>query len=147
MKKIDGYILFLFTLVGFLIIPALAPAGTSVIVICPEGSGDILEINNSLVNHNGAMVWNGSQWAVHNTWARQFFADIRVALPPGETTCTYDPARVKSYSGPPAYQGTATTGVLETYLGHTVTRNLYNYIQTHGKGIPFALMPIRRWNM
>ena len=106
MKKINGYMLFLFTVVGLLIIPAVTQAGASVIVICTEGNGDILEINNSLVNNNGAMVWNGTKWVVNNTWAHRFFADTRVALPPGETLCTYEPARLKQYN-PQVFQSTS----------------------------------------
>jgi hypothetical protein len=88
MKKINGFLFFLFTLVGNLVIPAFTQAGTTVIVVCTEGSGDILENNTSLLNFNGAMVWNGSKWVVNSTWAHSFFVDKGVVPPPGETICT-----------------------------------------------------------
>ena len=125
MKKIDGYMLFLFTLVGFLIIPALAPAGTSVIEIKTEGSGDILTIN-SQVNNNGAMVWNGTEWVVNNTWAHKFFVDTTTGN------------RLKDYDNPQNYQGSSPTGLIATFLNYTITRNLYSYREPAKAGNPFC---------
>ena len=136
MKEINYCLLFLFTVVGLLIIPAVTQA--QVIAICTEGSGDILNINTSQVNQNGAMVWNGTEWVVNNTWAHSFFADTRVALPPGETTCTYGPARLKDYNNPQVYQGTSPTGLIATFLNYMITRNLYTYREPAKAGNPFC---------
>ena len=114
MKKIKGRLFFLFIIVGMPIIPALAQAGTTVIEIQTEGSGDILEINNSLVNLNGAMVWDGSKWVVNSTWAHKFFVDTRT----GE--------RLKQYNSQ-VYQGTSPTGLIDPFGNYTITRNLYTY--------------------
>ena len=125
MKKINGYMLFLFTLVGFLIIPALAPAGTSVIEIKTEGSGDILTIN-SQVNNNGAMVWNGTEWVVNNTWAHKFFVDTTTGN------------RLKDYDNPQIYQGTSPTGLIDPFGNYTITRNIYTYREPAKAGNPFC---------
>lgn len=45
---------------------------TIVIVIQSEGSGIINKLSGE-TNHNGGMVWNGSEWIVNNTWAHKYF--------------------------------------------------------------------------
>ena len=49
-------------------------AGTTDIRVETEGSGDINK-NTGQQNLNGAMVWNGQEWVVNNTWAHKFFVD------------------------------------------------------------------------
>ena len=56
----------------------LAPvfAGTTVIRVETEGVG-VINKDTGEQNSNGAMVWNGTEWVVNNTWAHQFFLDTR----------------------------------------------------------------------
>ncbi|RPH84530.1 MAG: hypothetical protein EHM75_10825, partial [Desulfobacteraceae bacterium] len=126
MKQTNGYWLFLFALVGIFVIPALTQAGQSAVEIRSEGSGDILENNTNLVNHNGAMVWNGSKWIVNNTWAHKFFGDTRTGN------------RLKDYVNPQVYQSLSPTGLIATFLNYTITRNIYTYRETAKAGNPFC---------
>ena len=126
MKK-SGLLALLIRFGRNLVLPALTQAGTTVIVVCTEGSGDILETGNSQENLNGAMVWDGSKWLVNNTWAHSFFVDAGVTLPAGETRCVYEPARLKHYDNPQVFQGTSPTGSLDPFLNYTISRNIYTY--------------------
>ena len=126
MKKINGCWLFLFTLVGVLVLLLFTQAQTTVVHVATEGSGDILEINNSLVNNNGAMVWNGSKWVVNNTWAHKFFV------------VTETGNRLKYYDNPQFYQGTSPTGLIDPFGNYTITRNLYTYREPAKAGNPFC---------
>ena len=134
MKKI-GYRLFLFILVGILIIPGLTQVGHFLVIeIKTEGSGDILKITNQ-VNNNGAMVWNGTEWVVNNTWAHSFFVDTRTGN------------RLKEYNSQ-IYQGTSPTGLIDPF------GELYDYpeisIPTGNRpkpGTRSAHSLMKRWNM
>jgi hypothetical protein len=99
----------------------------AVIIVCPEGSGDIHRASDGQTNLNGGMVWNGTEWVVNGTWGHRYFADLRVFVPPGKTHCTYEPARLKHYDNPQVFQGTSPTGLIATFGNYTVTRNIYTY--------------------
>jgi hypothetical protein len=60
----------------FLFIPRFLFAGTSVIDVRTEGWGTITKTTGQN-NLNGAMVWNGTEWVVNNTWAHKYFLDTR----------------------------------------------------------------------
>jgi hypothetical protein len=47
-----------------------------VIHVETEGWGTISK-TTSEINHNGAMVWNGTEWVVNSTWAHKYFVDTR----------------------------------------------------------------------
>lgn len=101
-------------IIVFLAVSAsLSFAGTTVIHVATEGSGDIIK-NGGTWNLNGAMVWNGSEWVVNNTWAHKFFVDTRT----GE--------RLKSYTSI-EYSGTEPTGALSSIGAYAVTRSTYAY--------------------
>ncbi len=51
-------------------------AQTVVLRVEAEGSGDINKLSGEQ-NPNGAMVWNGTEWVVNDTWAHKFFVDSR----------------------------------------------------------------------
>ena len=74
-----------------------------------EPGGDIYkEGSSSPDNQNGAMVWNGTDWVVNNTWAHTYFTDSGT----GQRLILHDPITVAS-SG--------------NYNGFQVTRNSYGY--------------------
>ena len=74
-----------------------------------EPGGDIYkEGSASPDNTNGAMVWNGTEWVVNNTWAHTYFT----CMPAGDRLIAHDPVTVNS-SG--------------NYWGYQVTRNVYGY--------------------
>lgn len=54
-------------------------AGTTVIHIDKdtEDTGTVDKDAGNLSNFNGAMVWNGSEWVVNNSWAHMYFSDLR----------------------------------------------------------------------
>lgn len=54
-------------------VPPAHAGGTTVIVVKTEGAGDIIKYAGNRRNLNGAMVWNGSEWVVNNTWAHKYF--------------------------------------------------------------------------
>ena len=85
-----------------------------------EGSGDILEINNSLVVENGAMVWDGSKWIVNKTDAHKFFVDVRTG------------DRLKHGHNPQVYQGTSPTGLIGPFGNYTITPK-YLYLPGTGQ--------------
>lgn len=55
---------------------SISLAGTTVINVQTEGAGEINK-NGGATNLKGAMVWNGTEWVVNNTYAHQFFIDVR----------------------------------------------------------------------
>ena len=61
------------------LMPGMTLAGTTVIEIKTEGSGDIVRVSGGQ-NHNGAMVCNGTQWVVNSTWAHKYFVDTTTEL-------------------------------------------------------------------
>jgi hypothetical protein len=74
-----------------------------------EPGGDIYkEGSSSPDNQNGAMVWNGTEWVVNNTWAHTYFTDTTT----GQRLISHDITTINS-SG--------------NYGGFQVTRNIYNY--------------------
>ncbi len=54
-------------------------AGTTVITVekDTEDAGKVIKDAGHLTNLNGAMVWNGSEWVVNNSWAHMYFSDLR----------------------------------------------------------------------
>jgi hypothetical protein len=82
-----------------------------------EPGGDIYkEGSSSPDNQNGAMVWNGTDWVVNNTWAHTYFTDSVTGL----RLINHDPLTINS-SG--------------NYNGYLVTRNIYGYsIEASGGG-------------
>src|SRR3990170_5339733 len=99
-------------------------AGTTDIRVETEGSGDINK-NTGQQNLNGAMIWNGQEWGVNNTWAHQFFMDTRTGN------------RLKEYNGKDVTVSGAsdTTTALgygnfypeETFGNYTITKQGYSY--------------------
>jgi hypothetical protein len=56
-------------------LPGAVHAGETYIQLNSEPGGDIdkgarAEWDGVFRNQNGAMVWNGSQWVINNTWAQ-----------------------------------------------------------------------------
>lgn len=112
-------------------------AGTTVIHVEAEGSGDINKLSGEQ-NLNGAMVWNGSEWVVNNTWAHKFFVDTRT----GDRLKFYN-AHDTTVSGAPdigtqssacavAGGGFAAMGygnfyAADGFQGFTITRQAYTY--------------------
>ncbi len=90
-------------------------AGSTVINVETEGSGDIIDEVNGTTNLNGATVWNGTDWVVNNTYAHKFFVDLRT----GERLKNYPPERTRNYAG--------TDIVNDSYGPYTITGSLYSY--------------------
>ncbi len=66
-------------------------AGTTVITVenDTKDAGHVEKDAGNLTNLNGAMVWNGSEWVVNNTWAHKYFSDLRTGKRLSETD-TFD---------------------------------------------------------
>jgi hypothetical protein len=89
-------------------------------------------------NLNGAMVWNGSEWVVNNTWAHKFFVDTRT----GDRLKLYN-AHDTTVSGAPdigtqssacavaggafAAMGYGNFYAADGFQGFTITRQAYTY--------------------
>lgn len=54
-------------------------AGTTVITVEKDTDhvGAVEKDAGNLTNLNGAMVWNGKEWVVNNSWAHMYFSDLR----------------------------------------------------------------------
>jgi len=124
MRKNAFCLLVLFCSAISLSVSAMAQAGTTVIEVRTEGIGDIIK-DAGETNLNGAMVWNGTEWVVNDTWAHMFFFNIET----GE--------RLKNYDNPQNYSGTSPTGVIATYGPYTITRNIYSHTKTAKTGPDF----------
>lgn len=94
---------------------------TTVIHVETEGSGVIIQDNPTMQNANGAMVWNGAEWVVNNTWAHKFFMDTRTGQ------------RLKDYNTQ-TVNGTSPTGNVLTHQNYEVTRNIYTYSKPAANG-------------
>jgi len=91
-----------------LCVPA-APLPAKALLVETEGSGIITKTTPAATNANGAMVWNGQQWIVNNTWAHKFFVDD---LGTGDRLKPHNVQIVNS-SG--------------TFMNYQVTRSSYQY--------------------
>jgi hypothetical protein len=101
----------------------IARAGTTVIHVETEGSGDINKTSGEK-NRNGAMVWNGTEWVVNSTWAHSFFVDSRTG------------DRLKSYPDNPVIEGNQPGTVSTPYPQFvTVERSLYTYQKNTTGGV------------
>jgi hypothetical protein len=79
-----------------------------------EGNGTINK-DTGEQNPNGAMFWNGTQWAVNNTWSHKFLID------------SFFGTRWKNYENPQTVTGISPTGTILNYGGYQVTRSIYSY--------------------
>lgn len=132
--------------IGFLcaLASASALAGTTVIDVLTEGSGDINKLSGEQ-NLNGAMVWNGSEWVVNNTWAHKFFVDTRTGdrlkfYSAHDTTVNGAPDAGTQASACAIVGGAfAATGygnfyVADGFQGFTITRQAYTYAKGSAGG-------------
>ena len=69
-------------------------AGTTVITVekDTEDAGKVIKDAGHLTNLNGAMVWNGSEWVVNNSWAHKYFSDLRT----GKRLADHDPFNIST---------------------------------------------------
>jgi hypothetical protein len=97
---------------------------TSYIQLNNEPGGDIdmsvpAEWDGVYENPNGAMVWNGTEWIINNTWAHTYFTEIKT----GQRLISHTLAA--SFDGSGAPNVTVVQGYCDCY--YTVTQAIYSY--------------------
>lgn len=105
-------------LIIIIFIPFWVFGGTTVIEVRTDGWGTISKKSGE-TNQNGAMVWNGGEWVVNNTWAHKYFHDTRT----GTRLKTIDSIQI-SREG---------QGIMDT-LGFQIIRQNYNYSHADRNG-------------
>jgi hypothetical protein len=110
-------------------------AATTVIHVETEGEGDINK-NTGQQNLNGAMVWNGSEWVVNNTWAHKFFVDVRTG------------DRLKEYNGKDVtVNGASDPATLAAWQKYQTDMNDYfNQVNTYNTDLANYNAALAAWN-
>lgn len=76
--------------------------------------GSPSEWDGSYENTRGAMIWNGTEWVINNTWAHSYFTNI----PTGTL--------VIAHATTANYDGSGAAGV-QVVQGYTLTQSTYSY--------------------
>jgi hypothetical protein len=135
-KRRSFLFLVLLVLCAFMF-PRADNAGDPYIQLNKEPGGDIdkgarAQWDGVYENQNGAMVWNGSDWVINNTWAHTYYTDIRTGL------------RLVEHSVLATFDGTGTGGVVGA--GYTVTQETYDYCVPAASDGPAYCYAMGPWN-
>jgi len=97
-------------------------AGTTVIHVDTEGSGDIVDTAGKTINTKGAIFWNGTAWVSNDTAAHMYFSDIRTGL------------RLMDYATTIVQGGQPGAVTIPGNVG-TLQRSTYEYQKATARGI------------